>query len=91
MGQVTIYLDPETEKKMRAVVKSTRLSQSKWIANLIEEKIRNDWPQSVIKLAGAWKDFPTVEEIRQTQGTESSHIGDPQFERIQTHRESKRY
>jgi len=70
MGQVTIYLDSETEAKMRAMVKSTRLSQSKWIADLIEEKIRNDWPESVIQLAGAWKDFPTAEEIRQTQDTD---------------------
>ena len=70
MGQVTIYLDSETEAKMRTVVKSARLSQSKWIANLIEEKIKNDWPESVIQLAGAWKDFPSAEEIRQTQGTD---------------------
>jgi hypothetical protein len=70
MGQVTIYLDSETETKMRAVVKSTRLSQSKWIANLIEEKIKNDWPESVIQLTGAWKDFPNIEEIRRTQGTD---------------------
>ena len=37
MGQITIYLDPELEKKMRAYVKSTHISQSKWIANIIEQ------------------------------------------------------
>jgi len=68
MGQVTIYLDSEIEKKMRAFVKSINISKSKWIANLIEEKIRNEWPESVINLAGAWKDFPTAEEIRKTEG-----------------------
>jgi hypothetical protein len=68
MGQITIYLDSEIEKKMRAYVKSTHISQSKWIANLIEEKIKTEWPESVIKLAGAWKDIPTAEEIRQTEG-----------------------
>jgi hypothetical protein len=70
MGQVTIYLEPEIEMKMREVVRSTHLSQSKWIANLIREKIKNEWPQSVVTLAGAWKDFPTVEEIRRTEGTD---------------------
>lgn len=43
------------------------------MTNLIEEKIRNErneWPQSVVELTGAWKDFPTVEEIRQTEGTD---------------------
>jgi hypothetical protein len=68
VGQITIYLDSEIEKKLRAYVKSTHLSQSKWIANLIEEKIRNEWPGSVIKLAGAWEDIPTAEDIRQTEG-----------------------
>jgi hypothetical protein len=68
VGLITIYLDPELEKKMRAYVKSTHISQSKWIATLIEEKIRNEWPESVIKLAGAWKDIPTAEEIRRTEG-----------------------
>lgn len=70
MGQVTIYLDSEVENRMRRVVKSSKLSQSKWIARLIEEKIRSDWPESVIKLAGAWKDMPTAEEIRRTEGTD---------------------
>lgn len=55
---------------MRRVVKSSKLSQSKWIARLIEEKIRSDWPESVIKLAGAWKDMPTAEELRRTEGTD---------------------
>ena len=70
MGQVTIYLDSRVEDRMRRVVKSSNLSQSKWIAHLIEEKIKNDWPESVIELAGAWKDMPTAEEIRRTEGTD---------------------
>jgi len=70
VGQVTIYLDSEVENRMRKVVKSSKLSQSKWIARLIEEKIRSDWPESVIKLAGAWKDMPTAEEIRRSEGSD---------------------
>jgi len=68
MGQVTIYLDDEIESKMRASVKAMNLSQSKWIANLIKEKVTDEWPESVRKLAGSWKDFPSAEEIRQTMG-----------------------
>jgi predicted transcriptional regulator len=70
MGQVTVYLDTEIEKRMQAVVKSMNLTQSKWIANLIEEKIKNDWPESVVKLAGAWKDLSTAGEIRKTEGAD---------------------
>jgi len=68
MGQVTIYLDDEIESKMRASVKAMNLSKSKWIANLIKEKVTDEWPESVRKLAGSWKDFPSAEEIRQTMG-----------------------
>lgn len=71
MGRITIYLDQETEEKMRAFVKSTGLSQSKWIASLIREKLQNQWPDSVLALSGAWKDFPSVEEIRSEKGQDS--------------------
>ncbi len=49
MGQVTIYLDSETETKMINVVKKSGLSKSKWIAGLIKEKTTNTWPESIVK------------------------------------------
>jgi len=64
MGQVTIYLDDTLEAKMKLAAKEMQLSQSKWIATLIEEKVSDSWPESIKSLAGAWKDFPTLEEIR---------------------------
>ena len=64
MGQVTIYLDSETEKKMLDIVKKSGVSKSKWIADLIREKAAHTWPDHIFELAGAWKDFPTIEEIR---------------------------
>ena len=64
MVQVTIYLDKETEEKMRAYTKSKAISQSQWIASLIRERLRTEWPEQVIALAGAWKDFPLAEDIR---------------------------
>lgn len=70
MGQVTIYLEDEVEAKMRAAAKSKHLSQSKWVAQLIKEKTADEWPESVVKLAGGWKDFPTAEEIRITLGAD---------------------
>ncbi len=71
MGQVTIYLDSETEKKMINVVKKSGLSKSKWIADLIKEKTTNTWPESIVKLAGAWKDLPSAEEIREDMGIDA--------------------
>jgi hypothetical protein len=66
MGQVTLYLDPETESKMKAAAKSAGTSQSRWVADLIREKTATRWPESLAKLAGSWSDddFPPLAEIR---------------------------
>lgn len=68
MSQVTIYLEDELAKKMRERIKGEGVSQSQWIAKLIEEKLGHSWPISVRALAGAWPDFPEMEALRQDQG-----------------------
>ena len=68
MGQVTIYLEPEIEKKMNNMVKKSGMSKSKWISNLIKEKTASSWPENVVNLAGAWSDLPTADEIRKSIG-----------------------
>lgn len=71
MGQVTIYLDSETEKKMLNMIEKNGISKSKWIAKLIQEKTSNVWPENVKKLSGAWKDLPIAEEIRNHMGNDA--------------------
>ena len=72
MGQVTIYLDNETESKLKEAAKSSHLSVSKWVAGIIEEKVITEWPQDVVNLAGSWKeDFPTIQKIRSSAGHDS--------------------
>ena len=68
MGQVTLYLDTETEKRMRAAAASVGISQSRWVAGLIRQETADQWPESIVKLAGAWPDMPTQEEIRADEG-----------------------
>jgi hypothetical protein len=68
MAQITIYLDSKTEQKMKKITSSKKISQSKWIANLIKEKLRDDWPDSILELSGSWKGFPIAEELRKTIG-----------------------
>ncbi len=68
MGQITIYIDVETEKKLLNVVKKSGISKSKWITNLIRDKTADTWPENIVNLAGAWKDMPTAEEIRIKMG-----------------------
>ncbi len=64
MSQVTIYLDSETEARMKAAAKAAGKSHSRWVAELIREKTATEWPESVVRMIGAWPDLPTVEEIR---------------------------
>jgi len=71
MGQVTIYIDEETEKKMVQMIRERGLSKSRWIAELIREKAATTWPENVVKLAGAWKDLPTAEQIRKGMGKDA--------------------
>jgi hypothetical protein len=72
VGQVTIYLNQEIENKMKNAAKSSNISVSKWVANIIQEKISTEWPEDVVKLAGSWKDdFPALDEIRTTHATDS--------------------
>ncbi len=71
MGQVTIYLDSETEKKMLNIVKKRGVSKSKWISDLIKEKTSQTWPDQIIELSGAWRDLPTAEELRTGMGKDA--------------------
>ncbi|MEM7353858.1 MAG: CopG family transcriptional regulator [Acidobacteriota bacterium] len=70
MGQLTLYLDAETEKKMKTAAAMAGISLSRWVAGLIREKTADEWPSSVLELAGAWQDMPTAEEIRAGEGND---------------------
>jgi hypothetical protein len=64
MGQVTIYLDAETERKMQKIIKKRGISKSKWVSDLIKEKTVSIWPETITELAGAWADMPTATPTR---------------------------
>ena len=72
MGQVTIYLDDETEQRMVASARLMNLSKSRWIARAIQDKLIDEWPDGVRELPGSWDDFPEPEDLRRTQGTDST-------------------
>jgi hypothetical protein len=66
VGQVTIYLDDETEKRAREAAESDGVSLSKWVAKRIHKGVGTEWPAAVRELAGAWPDLPSAEEVRQS-------------------------
>lgn len=68
MPRLTIYLDENTQHKVKLAAQQASLSQSKWISKLIQEKVITDWPEEIMNLAGTWKDFPNIKELRRDLG-----------------------
>lgn len=64
MGQVTIYLDDESERRLKAAAAAAGVPVSRWVSALIQNRTRTQWPESVRELAGGWKDFPELAELR---------------------------
>jgi hypothetical protein len=67
MGQVTIYLDEQTEEQARAAARAEGVSLSRWIADRLHRRSRDEWPAGVRALAGAWADLPSAEQIRKAR------------------------
>lgn len=72
MAQVTIYLDDAAEKRVKAAARKAGISVSRWVAELVENRTRTDWPAEVRELAGTWPDFPDLKEIRPTTAKDHS-------------------
>ncbi len=66
MSQITLYLDDETAARMKAAAAAAGLSQSRWVARLIQQKTATQWPDSVASLAGAWSDLSASETLRES-------------------------
>jgi len=71
MSRLTVYVPREIEKKVRRAAKSSGKSVSRWIADQISNSLAETWPQEILDAAGAFPDFPSVEEIRRGYGPAS--------------------
>ena len=65
---MTLYLDEETIKRMRREARASGVSQSRWLAELVQKRTATEWPDAVHELAGAWDDFPEADELRGSAG-----------------------
>ena len=74
MGQVTIYIDDETEQNVRASARAEGVSLSRWVAERIQRRARGEWPESVRVLAGAWSDLPSGKQIRRTNAKDLPRV-----------------
>ncbi len=71
MAQITVYLEDDTTALVNAAAKRSGVSQSQWIAEAVRQRALKEWPQSIHSLAGAWRDFPDVGQIRKRQGRDA--------------------
>jgi len=72
MAQVTIYLNDAAERRVRAAARNSKVSVSRWVAELVESRTRTEWPPEARQLAGAWPDFPDLHQIRPRSGKDQS-------------------
>ena len=68
MSQVTIYINNNLEEKIKKVAQSMNISISKFIANTVEQQLRDEWPDSVKQFSGSWDDFSDAAELRDGNG-----------------------
>jgi len=71
MAQVTIYLPDVIEKKARRAAKARHMPLSRWIADQLSGSLDDKWPQEVLDAAGAFPDFPSLEQIRKGYGKDA--------------------
>ena len=67
MAKFTLYMDDDTMARMRVAAEAAGLSMSAWLAQLVRERTRTEWPREVAALAGAWRDLPNAEALREEQ------------------------
>ena len=58
MPQVTLYLDEQTREQLIKAAHAEGVSQSRWVAQLIRDKVQPTWPQDWHSLLGSFPDFP---------------------------------
>lgn len=68
MSQITLYLDDDSQEKMKEAARAAGVSQSRWVVDLIRARTAQAWPSSVVDLAGSWADMPEVDELREGAG-----------------------
>ena len=68
MAQVTIYLDADAERRLKAAARKAGVSVSRWVGDLVHNRTRSEWPAEARKLAGAWPDFPDLRDLRAVTG-----------------------
>ncbi|MFW2178015.1 MULTISPECIES: hypothetical protein [unclassified Moraxella] len=80
MAQIVLNLDDDVLEQVLYQAKAENISSSTWLDKLIKQgvgmfnkpnTVKSQWSSEVRELAGAWQDFPSLEEIRHSQGQDT--------------------
>ena len=71
MLRLNFYVDETTHDRVRHAAKAAGMSLSRWVATVVTEKTADQWSDDVLALAGTWKDFPSLDEIRASGGADA--------------------
>ena len=71
MAHLTIYLSDDVEAKVRKAAKAEGASVSRWIAGKVSQAVNTSWSADFLELAGAFPDFPDVDELRKGYGQDA--------------------
>lgn len=73
MQQITLTLDEEVQAIIYEMADAENLPPSLWLSQFVERQVKQyqDWSPEVKALAGSWADFPSLDEIRDSQGDDA--------------------
>lgn len=70
MIDINLQLDEPTHLRVQRVAADAGMTPAQWIADLIARhsdptaECPTCWPEAVLRLEGAWADFPPLETLR---------------------------
>lgn len=71
MPQLNLYVDESTHARIKRAAKAAGMSLSRWVSTVVAERTASQWPADVLALAGAWQDFPSLEDMRAAAGKDA--------------------
>lgn len=75
MSQVTFYLDKDTQMLVERAARTSGMSKSRWVAEIIRKYAAEEWPDECLKLAGRFTDFPLREDSPATSAADVQRVG----------------
>ena len=75
MPNLTVYLRKDVDAKVRKAARAEGITVNRWITDHIARLVDDSWPPEFLALAGAFPDFPEVEELRKGYGKDAPREG----------------